>query len=1018
MKRSGQPLEAYMSTINYSKWDNLRSDDDTDDSDREQLRSSKPDSSLISRVKDALEPLQIQKQIADDFFEQAESSNFDKSNYILALDRYDDIIPQLERICNSFSSNSSDPIFLAAKRLELSCNLNISCCFLRLENWPQVLLRVKNAFVTIENKHLRSTLPISDVTILRGRQFRCTACLHIGDMQHLTIAQEESKLIQTSLSSLRTEGDNAAMSGLMGEMASDLDDLGQTVEASMIRLAKKRSPRAPDAGAFDQKNGLDAVVRYVEDGMSRGLDLLQSAGIDLLARECGSHSLAQDGKCKDAIEVFKNTHFKLVASLVQLNAAGDSVPMFIDRAVPLIAAVSKLWRYIISLHAHLNDCSQSASEYINTILSIPFEVVDASRNHTEDSWYYMIATQLLTTATHFYSINCYISSSECYQAAHDLFLQIRKVGDADDSGGSGSASAGDGTMLAAISLAGVGNSLVLQKQYDSAIPRLASALESMESYFAILSGLTMNDLSDFSCVFPYTGSDKKSFSYQQSNRKSLVSITHHLWSTLNSLYKCYEHLEDWSCALHVVEKTVRCCDFSLEMHRGAKEAETSGKECENEIVSPLPSTTPPSTLQAPCTPGQAALLSMRYRRAMALKILGDLVNIKLNIVNSSLIKSLDRGNNDNNGGGNDSTRMNPWAPITIEYTVETWTLAAEEFLAIDKVFEGVMLQVEIGNIWANAAGIGVLDISIYDGQGLGSLDCDSSAADSVNAEKAHVAYRLAGKVSIAHCDKDRKLLSIALMSIIQSALSAMRYDHAASIQELHIATQLIDNLKQEGIGLEDVEMRGVLLPGNVATGSLEAIKADVIYHSAHCSLKLASVTSGSVQALHLDHALANTSEALLLYKSLPNTAPDKMKSVVVLQCLAHVAQGDERASYEDITAYKALCLMPMEDPEKQAAFLLQVVERRFKRAVPPAHMPSPGAPCAPSTSSSALTPEAEPTWKPRSRFKLQLLLKRMFLFAIRDENVGGLVLSAVILAGMVVVVGMYMGDYRYGWVRG
>ena len=72
--------------VDYSKWDSVCEEE----SDEEGVKSE-------------FEPLQTQKQVADELFESAELSHT-PSGYLQAVDRYDDLAPELLRVCQPFVS--------------------------------------------------------------------------------------------------------------------------------------------------------------------------------------------------------------------------------------------------------------------------------------------------------------------------------------------------------------------------------------------------------------------------------------------------------------------------------------------------------------------------------------------------------------------------------------------------------------------------------------------------------------------------------------------------------------------------------------------------------------------------------------------------------------------------------------------------------------------------------------------------------------------------------------------------
>jgi hypothetical protein len=145
-------------------------------------------------------------------------------------------------------------------------------------------------------------------------------------------------------------------------------------------------------------------------------------------------------------------------------------------------------------------------------------------------------------------------------------------------------------------------------------------------------------------------------------------------------------------------------------------------------------------------------------------------------------------------------------------------------------------------------------------------------------------------------------------------------------------------------------------------------RADLHYHVAHCNLKVGNSAA----------ALAALVPAWSLYER----CQDRRKKMTVLQlrCLSHAAAGKQREAEADIAALRGMCLMPLEDPDKEVAELHALVERRFKEAVPPASMPR------------GLV-QSRWSWPAMKR-----AFVRFFQAPTKDENVGGLLLTSLLLS--------------------
>jgi hypothetical protein len=123
-------------------------------------------------------------------------------------------------------------------------------------------------------------------------------------------------------------------------------------------------------------------------------------------------------------------------------------------------------------------------------------------------------------------------------------------------------------------------------------------------------------------------------------------------------------------------------------------------------------------------------------------------------------------------------------------------------------------------------------------------------------------------------------------------------------------------------------------------------------------------------------------EALALAWFLYERCQDRRKKMTVLQlrCLSHAAAGKQCEAEADIEALRGMCLLPLEDPDKEVAELLALVGRLFKEAVPPAAMPR------------GLV-QSRWSWP-----AIRRALARFFQAATKDENVGGLLLTSLLLS--------------------
>ncbi len=139
-----------MSSLDYSRFDNIGSDSDEEVNEAEEIR------------KTSWGPLEELKRVADGLFGVAEKDGAPDS-FKRALQHYDELLPRIQELIRADPANLDK-----GYHMTVSCHLNACCCFIRTERWSEANERCCIVLLTSKAKGHNLT-PIEE---MRTRYFR------------------------------------------------------------------------------------------------------------------------------------------------------------------------------------------------------------------------------------------------------------------------------------------------------------------------------------------------------------------------------------------------------------------------------------------------------------------------------------------------------------------------------------------------------------------------------------------------------------------------------------------------------------------------------------------------------------------------------------------------------------------------------------------------------------------------------------------------------------------------------
>ena len=852
--------------MNYAKWDHIV------DSDDEECKSPAAGMGAgnVVAAQGALEPLQIQKQVADDMFDRAEAAEArgEKSgDYSSALDRYEDLIPTAAAAAKSAPANSE--LFIMTRRLEFSCNLNAATCYLRLQQWTLVVDRVTAALGVIQDESLRARLQISVDKVLRARQLKVLASLEIGGTECIRQAQREAELMRQAIRRAQAGQSGQSMSAADDQIGPErLREYQQVFDAVLRRCTAVGVDIVSQAAAMAREPG-DGALEEGRREVQRGWEMVRAK------------------RFRDALDALDGALAHLPAPLGSSSNSGDAD----DRA----ALLMQLWQGKATALDSLGDAEQSAEAYANVASYCPA--------HEAGSY-------LLKAAAAFYKLRLIERALQTYRASHAACKASSPSPSSSSSSSSYSPSppsSSSSTLLlldapsaqgpapldlvGALAQAGAGTCLLRLQHHEECIPVLSEAACDL--------GLHLNEL-----LAGAPGTPTGSSSLPEIQLSGLVSTIQHLWNALDGLSDAHAHLEQFEAAAEAADRALVACDAVLALggydvkRRASAFGSSSGSS----------SNSSGSNSGADSTSSNLAIL--RKRRACTLLSKGHLAcarsNARLDPAHMTTASSywtlaaeeLSQLGDHRQAMMAYKNVASMWTeaagvePFGFEATVEVdageaghdaWRLVAQQALRLaDAVKKDLPLD--------------------FQGKVLPALSQRGGGGYKPSTQRPQAQQTQPEEDDDKLFAEYHASLEEAMRALYSAGVCAVHLDDKVAIRALEAAQQVQRDYSQLHVSLPEAQN----LSYQLACG-------DLAYYSAHCNLKLGSFAP----------ALTQLQQAWDYYSLCEDRKRKKL--VLGLQSLAYTAAGDKARVEEAIAQLRGLCLQPLEVPDKEVAALREIV---------------------------------------------------------------------------------------------
>ena len=469
---------------------------------------------------------------------------------------------------------------------------------------------------------------------------------------------------------------------------------------------------------------------------------------------------------------------------------------------------------------------------------------------------------------------------------------------------------------------------------------------------------------------------------------SLVSTMQHLWNALDGLTDACTHLEQYPEAGRATERALLACDAVLLL---------GGYDVTKREAS------------TPISSGSGSVGILRKRRACTLLSRGHLVCLEAQARRQEL------ADQHRLAGTTEWTPDLALNPAHMTTASSYWSLAAEELSRLGDHRQAMTACKNIAAMWSDAAGVEAFAFE--------------AAVDLEAAEAGHDAWRAVAQHALRVCDDLKARLPLDFRgSIVCGERGQQQQQHQkgkenddgegekeGGEEEEEEEERETGTLRQyhamleEALGaLYSAGLCAVYIDDNAAIRALEAAQhvqrdleavvpqlrpseqqrfaallqsGDLAYYCAHCSLKLGDSAAALAQLVRAGDCYSLCEDRR------------RRKLVLGLQSLAHAAAGNQAQAHEAIAQLRGLCLLPLEDPDREVQALQDVVYRRFRKTVPPAAM----APYSPSL-----------------RQRAAKFLRLLYLESVKDTQamVQSAGLVGMFLAGLIVFLGKWHG---YSW---